>query len=218
MSAVKRIISGVVGFLMTVVCGMGQDPSLQAREIQRLETELSLTKSAAFYFLLHIESRTLELKAKGIPLRSWKIAQSEASGRRASEGVMTVMKKAASFVPTRTKIKPEKEAEEPSVKAEPSPPASGEYDLQAFEVQDMPERFEIVLDSGLKIICGPQKQGVSSLLEKAGRTLFIPLKTLVMTLKKQNFSILELGFEEKKEAQAIYWTIFEGQKIYVLNN
>jgi hypothetical protein len=202
---------------MSVAAG-GQDVGSQTRALRRLETELALAKTGAFYLVLHIESKSLELKARGLTLRGWTIGEFAQSGRRPSEGVLTIVKKAAPFVPTRSKIKPEKEDEAQPAQAEPAKPATGEYDLQALEVHDMPGRFDLMLDSGLTIRCEPKKQGVSSFLDKAARALVLPLKNLIHSLKQKSFSLLELGFEDKLETQSIYWTAFEGQKIILLNN
>jgi len=82
----------------------------------------------------------------------------------------------------------------------------------------MPERFSLSLDSGLTIQFRPQNRGVSSIFGRAGRALYLPLKTLFLTLKKRRFSTLELQFAEKNEVQALYWIISEDQNIFIITN
>jgi hypothetical protein len=219
MSAFNRKLgSWVAGLAFFSLAARGQDAASRAREVQRLETELALAKSGAFYFVLKVESRTFELRARGLSLRSWAIGEIVQSGRRPAEGVYTISRKNASFVPTRTKIKPDKEDEEQPVKPAPATGAAGEYDLQALEVRDMPERFVLRLDSGLEIRCGPKREGVLSFFGRTARVLGLPLKTLFLAVKKKSFSTLELGFAGKKESQSVYWAAFEGQKIYIVKS
>jgi hypothetical protein len=209
-----------------------QDAAVQARDVRRLETELTLAKSPAFYLVLDLPGRALELRTRGLVLRRWTLEQVRQSGARAAEGVYTIRKKIASFVPTRSEIVPEKGAEEPTPKAEEakskeagSGPKSGAttspaapYELQALEVQDMPDSFDLALDSGLVLRLSVRKKGLSSILARTERALYLPLKTLLLTLKNKHFDLVELIFNEKKESQAIYWTVFEGQKIFILTN
>jgi len=210
----------IVGFVLFTIPGFGQNTSVGLQDVRRLETELSLARSPAFYFILNIKARTLELKARGIVLRGWPLGDIRQSGLRAAEGIHSIEKKAAPFVPTRSKIIPEKADEEPPAKPEETKKATSTdaYDLQALEVQDMPERFSLALDSGLTIQFRPQKRGVSSIFGRAGRALYLPLITLFMTLKKKRFSTLELQFADKIEVQALYWIISEGQNIFIINN
>jgi len=210
----------IVGFVLLAIPGFGQDASVGPQDVRRLETELSLARSPAFFFILNIEARTLELKARGIVLRSWTLGDISQSGFRAAEGVHSIAKKTAPFVPTRSKINPEKADEEPPAKPEETKKATSTdaYDLQALEVQDMPERFSLSLDSGLTIQFRPQNRGVSSILGRAGRAIYLPLKTLFLTLKKKRFSTLELQFAEKNEVQGLYWIISEGQNIFIITN
>lgn len=198
--------------------GWCQETAPKPKDVVRLETELGLAKAGVFYFVLHIESKTLELKARGLTFRSWTVVRLDQSGRRPAEGVATIVKKTAAFVPSRSKIKPEKESEEETPATPPPTPAAGEFDLQALEVHDMPDRFDIQLDSGLKLVCSPAKGGVSSFLAKTGRALWIPLKTLLLRVKNESFSTIEIDFQNKIESQALYWTALEGQKIFILNN
>ncbi|MBN2255620.1 MAG: hypothetical protein JW736_07925 [Deltaproteobacteria bacterium] len=212
----RRRIWAAAAALFLARAGWGQDVRWQ--DVVRLETELGLAKSGAFYYLLHLESRTLELKSRGLNLRTWNIVGLDQAGRRPEESVDRITKKAAGFVPTRSKIDPVKESEDEEPSSQTAVSATGEHQLQSLEVHDMPDRFELILGSGLKIICAPPRAAVSSVLAKTARALWIPLKTLVLTIRKKSFSIIEIQLLEKKEAQTLYWTVSEGQKIFIVNN
>ncbi len=231
MRAPKLVWLLIVGSVLVPLPIKAQDAADRAREVRRLETELSLAKSPAFYLALDLEARKIELKARGMVLRDWALDEIHQSGSRAAEGVYSILKKAARFIPTRLKITPEKEGEEQivkpdeskakengQVKAEAGQPATETYDLQALEIRDMPSSFDLILDSGLTIQCRPHKKGLAAILAKTGRALYLPLKTLVLAVKKKRLDIIELSTKDSKEAQALYWTVFEGQKLFILTN
>lgn len=150
----------IVGFVLFMIPGFGQDASVGPQDVSRLEKELTLAKSPAFYYVLNSKARTLELKARGFVLRGWALGEVRQAGQRAAEGVHSIARKASSFVPTRSKINPEKANEEPPAKPEMTQKTdlTDTYDLQALEVQDMPDRFSLYLDSGLTIQFRPQKK------------------------------------------------------------
>lgn len=191
----------------------------------RLATEYGLAKESQFYFVLDVQARRLELRVRGMVLRSWPLQGMRFWGDPDFAGAVEMIRKSALKAPERIVIKPG-EAETATERSGTSgastqtaaaePATSGEYDLEALELKDMPKRFSLDFDNGLRIQVLARNGGSPGLLGKLADAwhwyVGLPLRNLFGSRNGKKISELELSFEHDQDAQAIYWHFFEGIK------
>lgn len=178
-------------------------------QTQKLVTaEYELAKQPNFYFMLDIRRKTIELRVKGMALRTWKVASFRYWGLPSLSGSVSLIKKSALKPPQRNIIKPgeaEKKAAEP-----------GKFELEALELKDMPTRFSLDFDNGLHVSVRTTGAGRETGLQRLSTAwnwyVKLPLKNLSMAKKGKPLSELEFTFSNDKDAQALYWIFFEGIK------
>jgi hypothetical protein len=174
-----------------------------------LETELSLASSSGLYFIVDIGERRIDLKAKGIFLRTWTIEKIRIWGDPVLTNPVSLMKKSALFPPTREKIKPNENAEE-----------EASFELEALELKDMPSIYRLGLERNISIYVRPKSTGWASFLRKIGPTLrwyfYPPLRTLWTKLKKKSFTAIDITLENKDESKSLYWAIGENPPFIIL--
>jgi hypothetical protein len=158
-------------------------------------------------------------------LRTWPIAEMRFWGRPEFSGTVELTKKTTLKAPERIVLKPGDA--EPSIKAPtPKPGVSvltataADYDLEALELRDMPRRFSLDLDNGLHVTVKTVKgeaPGLGARLRDGWRWyVSLPLQDLFGERKGQPLSELELTFADEKDAQSIYWHLFDGIKGIIL--
>jgi hypothetical protein len=182
-----------------------EEKAQAASEVQPAEQEVSLAKDASAYFMLDLRERALVLKGKGVDLRRWRPARIRVWGSPLPSAISVLTRKSALNPPERKVIKPGQAADQKDT-----------FELEALELDDMPGSFKLTFDYGFKILIRSKSKGFIRRLGRLGRELewhfIFPLKTLWMTLRGRNFTAIEVFFEEKKEAQALYWVFYEGIK------
>jgi hypothetical protein len=203
----------------------GADNTKVAKKQEALNAEYSLAKDANFYFVLDVLGRKLELKVRGMVLRTWPLQSMRFWGQPDFSGSVELARKTALKAPERIIIKPG-ETEAPAPAAAPKPAATGaaptaaDFDLEALELRDMPKRFRLGFNNGLNVTIKTKEAGTRSLggtLRDAWRWyLDIPLRNLFDAKDGQGLSELELVFEDGKDAQSIYWHFFDGIKGIIL--
>jgi hypothetical protein len=176
--------------------------SFLAAESRLLESELALARGEAAYVLIDTGSKTLSLNANGLVLRKWTIVKSRRWGFPFSAEAASLLKKSTLLPPKREEIKPGETEHKDT------------FDIQALELSDMPGRFSLVLEKGIRISVAPSPRGFAKLfgfsVRGFRRLLLYPLKTVVAALGRKNFHVLEVELESKEEAQALYWTLEPG--------
>ena len=208
---------------------MGADKADLAKKQNSLNSEYSLAKDSNFYFVLDVLGRKIELRARGMVLRSWPFQSMRFWGRPEFAGNVELVRKTSLKAPKRIVIKPGGEAEK--VEAAPAPaanqPGTGatpanpvEFDLEALELKDMPKKFSLDFDNGLQIQV-KAKAAASGGLWGSMREIWrwyvdLPLRNLFGPRMGTGFSELELTFDNDKDAQSIYWHFFEGIKGIIL--
>jgi hypothetical protein len=200
-----------------------------AKKQAALTTEYTLAKEPNFYFVLDVLGRKLELRVRGMVLKSWPLQETRFWGSPGFAGTVGLVKKTALKAPERIVIKPgETEEQPPAPAAKPAAkgtPGTGtaqpaEYELEALELRDMPKRFSLDFDNGLHItvksaVAG--SQGLARSLRDALRWYVeLPLRNLFGSREGRKISELELTFEQGQDAQAIYWHFFDGIKGIIL--
>jgi hypothetical protein len=175
--------------------------SQDTQESRSLQAELSLANSAGLYMILDIEGRKIDLKAKGVILRTWKIERIRLWGDPVLSIPASIVKKSALFPPKREKIEPAETDEETT------------FELEALELNDMPSSYTLRLEQNISMYIGPQSKGWTSFLRNTGRALrwyfYPPLKTVWIKVKKQSFTLFEVILENKEESQAFFWVLSE---------
>ncbi len=199
-----------------------------AKKQDSLNSEYSLAKDSNFYFVLDVLGRKLELRVRGMVLRSWPFQSMRFWGRPEFSGNVELVQKTALKAPKRIVIKPGEEAD----KVEPAPtpeakPATGaapvnpeEFDLDALELKDMPKKFSLDFDNGLHIVVKARTAAPGGLwgsMREIWRWYVdLPLRNLFGPHSGPGLSELELTFDSDKDGQSIYWHFFEGIKGIVL--
>jgi hypothetical protein len=122
-------------------------------------------------------------------------------------------KKSAIHPPQRTDITPGKE----EAKVEP---AKKSDDLDILELYKMPVDYTLELPDEIRIIVRPKKKGFAAELDGVGRFfsqgIGRPVKTILREIKKKSYTDIEIVFADNEDAQAVYWSFFEGQKCLLI--
>ena len=198
------------------------DKAALARKQNSLNSEYSLAKESNFYFVLDAPGRKLELRVRGMVLRSWPLQAMRFWGRPEFAGTVELVRKTALKAPERIVIKPgENEEPEPPPEAKPAAAASpAEFELEALELKDMPKRFSLDFDNGLHVTVKTKNAGsrglVGSMWDAWRWYVDLPLRNLFGSREGKGLSELELTFDNDKDAQSIYWHFFDGIKGIVL--
>ena len=228
----KTIVLAVLGSAALVAIGRGAavDRAALAKSQAALTTEYGLAKDSNFYFVLDVLGRKLELRVRGMVLKSWPLQAMRFWGNPGFSGTVELVRKTALKAPERIVIKPGDTAEpepapaaasaKPAAKGAAAPASPAEFDLEALELKDMPKRFSLDFDNGLRVTV---KAGDGGSRRLAGTVndawhwyIDLPLRNLFGSREGKRISELELTFEQDQEARAIYWHFFDGIKGIVL--
>jgi hypothetical protein len=204
----------------------GADKAGLAKKQNALSAEYGLAKDAKFYFVFDVLGRKIELRARGMVLKSWPIREMRFWGRPEFAGTVELVKKTTLKAPERIVIKPGETEEivKPAPVAAPAAPgsaaAAADYDLEAIELRDMPKRFGLDLDSGLHITVKAKSgvpPGFGLRLKEAWRWYIgLPLQDLIGKRGEHELAELELTVENDLDAQSMYWHLFDGIKGLIL--
>ena len=207
----------------------GADKTDLGKKQKALNSEYSLAKDSSFYFVLDVLGRKLELRARGMVLRSWPFQSMRFWGRPEFSGNVELARKTALKAPERIVIKPggddEKVEAVPAHEAKPTGTGAAaanaaEFDLEALELKDMPKKFGFDFDNGLHILIRTKKAAAGGLLGwvREGWHWYVdlPLRNLFGRHTGTGLSELELTFDNDKDAQSIYWHFFDGIKGIIL--
>jgi hypothetical protein len=228
----KALAFGVLGAVALAATGWGAaaDRSALAKKQTALATEYSLAKESNFYFVLDVIGRKLELRVRGMVLRSWPLQGMRFWGNPGFAGTVELIKKTTLKAPERIVIKPGETEETQPAPAAPAakPGAKGtaaaappaEYELEALELRDMPKTFSLDFDNGLHITVKTKDGGSEGFAKSVREALRwyvrLPLRNLFGSREGKRISELELAFVQGQDAQAIYWHFFDGIKGIVL--
>jgi len=172
-----------------------------------LEAELALARQPLTYLVFDLSEKAIHLKARGMELKKWDIHKIKYWGNPLSLRTFLLKRKSAWFPPKRNKIKPGKNDEEDSIK------------LDVFEQKDMPSYYKLVFDGGVRISIRPKTHKFFSLFRNFGRSLnwhiFLPLKTVWLSIRKKNFTEIDIVLPSNQDTKALYWTFQEGQNCLI---
>ena len=184
--------------LIMAESGPGQQQLISEEKL--LESELTLAKASPAYVLINTGTGKTQLKARGMVLREWNIVGSGRWGFPFTTEPRQLLEKNALLSPRREEIKPGG-----------GEAAGDSFELQALELSDMPESFAAILSNNIRIHVKSSPGGTGLVPRRAAdsiRRLFLyPLRTIISSLRGEDFSVLELEFESGTEVQAFYWAL-----------
>lgn len=204
------------------------------KENKFLEEELKLARSPQYYFVLNLKEKTLELRARGMVLKSWKASELKYSGKPVPLQVTTLTNKTALNPPERKVFNPAEQLAEEARKAEEQArqaqakkkkengqkpeqtqaAPTDTFDVEALEITDMPGSYELNFDDGLRIFVR-SKSGFKEKFRQTRETLlwytWYPVKHF-LNRKSELRPQLILYFDNLREAQGIYWAFIDGLK------
>src|SRR5512140_2047031 len=203
------VIAGLAGLGWAA----GANKAVLAKKQEALTAEYSLAKESKFYFVFDVPGRKIELRVRGMVLKTWPIEAMRFWGQPDFSGAVEMVKKTALKAPERIVIKPG-ETEAPIVKPASAPAAktaaagtastAADYDLEALELRDMPKRFGLDLDNGLHITVTAKtgsSLGFGSRMKESWRWYVrMPLRNLFGPAKDKGMSELELIIADEKDA------------------
>ena len=224
MKTTAKIAVIILVGLVWAVPAASQDKGGLVKKQNSLNSEYSLAKDSAFYFVLDIRGRKLELRVRGMVLRSWPFQSMRFWGRSELSGNVELVRRTALKAPERIVIKPGGDAEKVEAALAPAAKPTGanpaEFDLEALELKDMPKKFSLDFDNGLHILVKAKAAASGGLLgsmREAWRWYVdLPLRNLFGPHTRIGLSELELTFDDDKDAQSIYWHLFDGIKGIIL--
>ncbi|MBC7348450.1 MAG: hypothetical protein H5U05_00590 [Candidatus Aminicenantes bacterium] len=208
------------------------------KENRFLEEELKLAKSPKYYFVLNLREKTLELRARGMVLKSWKASELRYTGKPVPLQVTTLTNKTALKPPERKVLNPaeqqaegEKKAAEKAKQEEAKKKKAEElkkpeqaqtstatpadtFEVEALEITDMPGSYELNFDDGLRIFVR-SKSGLQESFRQTWEMLlwytWYPVRHFLWR-KSELRPQLILYFDDKHQAQGIYWAFIDGIK------
>lgn len=183
-----------------------EKPGVSSEE-KDVTTEYGLAQGKKFYFVLDLAAKRMELRVKGMTLRSWNIQEIRFWGVPAfadATGTVTLLQKSSLKVPERNIIKPGA-ADEPT--GDPT-----KFQLHALELVDMPEDFDLYFQTGLHV--GMRTKHPLGFFGRMGesfdRFVVTPVRNYLLVRKGKQVSDLELIFTDDKSAKAVYWVFYDG--------
>jgi hypothetical protein len=187
--------------LIAVPSYAGDDEERYVRENRLLEEELALARRPDIYFVCNPKEKMAYIKARGIPLRELPMNDFHCWGSPVSGIVYHLSKKSSFFKPDRDMITPGESK------------GKDNFKIEALELADMPSRYTLVFDRGMKIWIRPSTEGISSgignIFYTAMRFLIRPISMLWYTLRGEPYTAIDMVLDQN-DARSIYWSLSEG--------
>ena len=187
--------------LIVVPASAGDDKERYIRENRLLEEELALARKPDIYFVFNLKEKMAYIKARGIHLRELQINDFHCWGSPVSGNGYRLRKKSTFFKPGREMIKPGESKEKDNFK------------IEALELADMPSRYTLVFDGGVRILIRPSTEGIVSgignIFYTSMRFFIRPISMLWYALRGKPYSAIDMVLD-KNDAKAVYWSLSEG--------
>ena len=171
------------------------------RENSLLRSEVQLAKSTQIYVILDLQKSRVLIKGKGVVLQDLPLKSFTTWGAPVQPKALTLQRKTALIEPGREEIRPKKSEEEPG------------SELQALQLEDMPARFRLNFDEGIRVYVKPASTGLLSFILNLMSFLKSylvtrPLGTLWNGLHRQNYTEIVLYLSET-DAKSLYWSFLQ---------
>jgi len=190
--------------VMALIAGpasAGDDEERYVRENRLLEEELTLTRKPDIYFVFNLNEKKVYIKAGGIHLRELQMNDVHCWGSPVSGIVYHLSEKNSFFKPGREMITPGESKEKDNFK------------IEALELADMPSRYTLVFDGGMKIGIRPSTDGIASgignMFYTAMRFFIRPISMLWYTFRGKPYTAIDMVLDQN-DARSIYWSLSEG--------
>ncbi|MGB9836594.1 MAG: hypothetical protein ACPLRX_07635 [Candidatus Saccharicenans sp.] len=199
------------------------------KENKFLEQELLLAKNPQYYFVINLKEKKIELRARGMVLKSWTARDIKYLGPAVPIEIVTLTQKTALKPPKRLLINPaenqnkseaaarseenkdkKKESEKAGATSGSNP--SDNFELQALEITDMPSSYELVLSNGLEVAVRTLgKETARQRKELVSWYILRPVRNLFSGGKTEKPRLI-IYFDKERDAQGIYWAFIDGLK------
>jgi len=96
------------------------------------------------------------------------------------------------------------------------------FKIEALELADMPSRYTLVFDGGVRIWIRPATEGIVSgignIFDTSMRFFIRPISMLWYALRGKPYSAIDMVLD-KNDARAVYWSFSEGSaSSYILRD
>ena len=203
----------------SVAYSVGDDVAGWVRDARALEAELRLASKEKIYLILDARDTTVRVKAAGLTLKTLPITLWTSWGDPVAPPPRALVRRSALIEPKRPTITPEA-AEQPNDDAAALASPRAGTDLEALELKDMPVRFRLALDQGVRIVVRPQPEGFFSWwweqAHYAGWYLTRPLPTVWNSMLGRPYTALYLRIAAQ-DARALYWACRDGAELLVIS-
>jgi len=211
-----RIILSLIYILFALMISSGAGAEALNSKEELLQSELELAQKPQIYFMLHLKERKIYFKARGITLKEIPVDDIKFWGNLSTIKPYTMVKRSSFSTPVRDKINLQESEEEE--KKEEKKDTKEKFQLKALERSDMPVSFTMSLDDNLFISVKPGGKGIVPSLYSAAYFLnwYVsrPLYTVWNAVKKRPYTAIQLRLK-KEDAQSLYWSFVEGEKIII---
>lgn len=213
---IYKLISFIIILTITVgaVTIVPENQAISAIEEKLiLNAEVELSKSPDLYFVFDLREKRIQLKVRGLVLRQWEVESMRFFGNSIPMIPLPLAEKSTLYRPKRENITPNGKEEKKD---------STEAKIQAFEVGSMPSTYTLIIGGGIKIsIRTKPEEGFFAKLANIGLNIkwytAPPLLALWHKYKKTKpFTLIDIVFKDKKEAQALYWVFTEGADCIII--
>ncbi|HSB73637.1 MAG TPA: hypothetical protein VLT62_30285 [Candidatus Methylomirabilis sp.] len=202
-----------------VVSSAGENVAGWVRDARALEAELHLASKEGIYLILDGRDATVRVKAAGLTLKTLPITRWTFWGSPVAPAPRMLLRRSALIEPMRPRITPEA-ADQPIDDAGGLVSPRAGTDLEVLELKDMPARFRLALDQGVRITVRPEPEGFFSRwwerAHYAGWYLTRPLPTVWNSMLGRPYSALYLRIAAQ-DARALYWACRDGTEFLVIS-
>jgi len=199
----------VEALILVLIFSLGGNTAIASEEHGLVEnnslwqSEYQLAKTPQIYLILNFPEKKILIKVRGIVLRELPIESCRQWGAPIQPKPLILLSKSAIMKPRRAEVKPpqKNDEENPSV-------------LHAIQVEDMPARYRLNFDGGIRLYVRPKSHGILLTFFN----LFSSLKSYLITrpfgilwngLHGENFTEIVVYLKEK-DARSLYWAFQEG--------
>jgi len=191
-----------------------------------LTAMLSLAEKSKHYFLVDIREKKLFLMNRGIVLREWSADQVRFTGDPIPVQPFSLVSKNIQLADLRLNVNVDDESVNNTSTNNSSDNKTSEnkkddkYELEALEIDDMPTNYQLFLDGGISINVRAQSEAFGSTIKHIAHSLmwytYYPILAIWSSFKKNTFTVIDISFKDKKEAQALFWAFTEETECILL--
>jgi len=161
------------------------------RDGKLLEAELQLARSGRLYVIFDLVDSEVAVKASGATLTRMQLRDRHHAGPAPAPRTLTLVSRETSSPPQREAIRIPGQGDDEDVSVDPG----GSVELQALELDDMPDSYRLTLEDGTSIAVQPSNANWIRRLAQALGQLFATDKSAHLQLTL-----------EQRDARQLYWS------------